>query len=169
MSLKQRKVTESDFVFHREGGSRWKNARPLQKGFGENVTAAGLQSEHRRGNVTIHTLRHTFGSLLALAGVPMRKIQALMGHKSITTTEGYSHSPKEETHADTRALEKLTAGFLPESLPEGFEEKTVTDRMRKGGLEPPRREPLDPKTYLCDCCPLRNLIKPPKIEPDNTR
>jgi integrase len=40
----------------------------------------------------IHTLRHTFGTHLALnPDVPVRTIQAWMGHASITTTELYLH------------------------------------------------------------------------------
>lgn len=45
---------------------------------------AGLQG-------SIHTLRHTFGSHLAQAGVALQKIQQWMGHSSIQTTEIYAH------------------------------------------------------------------------------
>ena len=36
-----------------------------------------------------HGLRHSFGTYLAMAGVPLRTIQAWMGHASITTTQIY--------------------------------------------------------------------------------
>jgi len=39
----------------------------------------------------LHILRHTFGSHLALAGVPLSVIQALMGHGSIQSTMVYVH------------------------------------------------------------------------------
>ena len=42
-------------------------------------------------NITLHTLRHTSGSWLAMEGVPLRAIRKLMGHRSITTTERYAH------------------------------------------------------------------------------
>lgn len=38
-----------------------------------------------------HDLRHTFGSRLAMAGVPIRAIQELMGHQTIAMTLRYSH------------------------------------------------------------------------------
>ena len=38
-----------------------------------------------------HVLRHTFCSLLAMAGKPAKAIQELAGHQSITTTERYMH------------------------------------------------------------------------------
>lgn len=40
---------------------------------------------------TWHDLRHTFGSRLAIAGVPLRRIQELMGHKTIQITCRYAH------------------------------------------------------------------------------
>jgi site-specific recombinase XerD len=39
----------------------------------------------------IHTLRHTYGSHLVMAGVPLRTVQILMGHSSIAVTEMYAH------------------------------------------------------------------------------
>jgi Phage integrase family len=38
-----------------------------------------------------HDLRHTFASRLAMAGVPIRTIQELMGHQSLTMTLRYAH------------------------------------------------------------------------------
>ncbi|ARO87964.1 hypothetical protein EBAPG3_009400 [Nitrosospira lacus] len=37
----------------------------------------------------LHGFRHTFGSTLANAGVDAFRIQKVMGHKSLTTTQGY--------------------------------------------------------------------------------
>ena len=38
-----------------------------------------------------HVLRHTFASHLAMRGVPMRTIQELMGHSSLTMALRYAH------------------------------------------------------------------------------
>ena len=40
---------------------------------------------------TIHELRHTFASQLAIAGVSIYKISKWLGHASIKTTEIYAH------------------------------------------------------------------------------
>ena len=41
--------------------------------------------------VRFHDLRHTFASHLAMASVPIRTIQQLMGHESLDMTLKYAH------------------------------------------------------------------------------
>jgi len=38
-----------------------------------------------------HSLRHTFCTWLVESGVPLAHVQQIVGHSSITVTEGYSH------------------------------------------------------------------------------
>jgi site-specific recombinase XerD len=57
-----------------------------------------------------HCLRHTFASRLVMAGVDLRTVQELMGHKSIQMTVRYSHLTPKHTLA---AVERL-AGGIPE-------------------------------------------------------
>ena len=42
-------------------------------------------------SIRIHDLRHTFASWLALKGVPIQQIQALLGHSQLSTTLRYAH------------------------------------------------------------------------------
>jgi integrase len=51
-----------------------------------------------------HCLRHTFASRLVIAGVDLRTVQELMGHKSIQMAVRYSHLTPKHTLA---AVEKL--------------------------------------------------------------
>ena len=44
----------------------------------------------RKGGITFHSLRHTFGTRMAAVGVPMRTLQEWMGHRNLATTEIYA-------------------------------------------------------------------------------
>lgn len=54
---------------------------------------------HKAGlndNLTVHSLRHTFGTTLLSEGVPLPYIQALMDHRSPQTTSIYLHIQNNE-------------------------------------------------------------------------
>ena len=71
--------------------------RRMRKALG----AAGLDTAHR-----FHDLRHTFGTAMAAAGVPMRTLQEWMGHRDIDTTQRYAdYAPR------TRDAELVAAAF----------------------------------------------------------
>jgi integrase len=55
-----------------------------------------------------HDLRHTFGTTMAAAGVPMRTLQEWMGHKHISTTERYADYAPRASEG-----EWITAAFTP--------------------------------------------------------
>jgi site-specific recombinase XerD len=69
-----------------------------------------------------HCLRHTFASRLVMAGVDLRTVQELMGHKSIQMTVRYSHLNPKHTLA---AVEQLT----------GAVSATPTDTKTSTGTE----------------------------------
>lgn len=52
-----------------------------------------------------HVLRHTFGTWLAEAGVPLRQVQELMGHSTIKMTERYAHVAPSSLMEAVRVLE----------------------------------------------------------------
>lgn len=57
---------------------------------------------------SLHRLRHTFGANLTMAGVPLRRVQELMGHADYATTEKYyAHLTPEGAGTAVKLLEKL--------------------------------------------------------------
>ena len=67
-------------------------ARNLQRSLDRIVKKTNINK-----NVTLHTLRHTFGSVLLRRGVNIEVVSRLMGHANINITYNkYIHSVKEE-------------------------------------------------------------------------
>ena len=63
---------------------------------------------------TWHCLRHTFASRLVMAGVDLRTVQELMGHKTIQMTVRYAHlAPKHQLAAVQRLCDTGTAQKAP--------------------------------------------------------
>jgi integrase len=58
--------------------------------------------------VTYHTTRHTFGSWLAMRGVPIKTIQELLGHKNISMTMRYAHLTEDVKKEAVNVLNGLT-------------------------------------------------------------
>ncbi|HTC58738.1 MAG TPA: site-specific integrase [Solirubrobacteraceae bacterium] len=50
--------------------------------------------------ITYHELRHTFGTRMAAAGVPLRTLQYWMGHADSKTTQIYAHYQPAENEAE---------------------------------------------------------------------
>ena len=65
------------------------------------LKAARLDESHR-----FHDLRHTFGTAMVAAGVPMRTLQEWLGHRDTETTQRYAdYAPR------ARDAELVAAAF----------------------------------------------------------
>lgn len=68
-------------------------------------------------NLTTHTARHTFATTITLANnVPLETVSALLGHKSIRTTQIYARIVASKVSADMKDLKAKFAVQLPQSL-----------------------------------------------------
>jgi integrase len=76
---------DDDLVFPHPTTGRPLDKSKVRKRFLAAVQAAGITR-----HLTVHDLRHTFGTRMAAAGVPLRTIQEWMGHADFKTTEIYA-------------------------------------------------------------------------------
>lgn len=81
LKLARRRGTDLGYVVHRDG----KRVGNIKRAFNTACSEASLE------DVTPHTLRHTRGTWLAQAGVPLDKIGGWLGHTDTRTTMLYAH------------------------------------------------------------------------------
>lgn len=74
--------------------SRWQVSQALSKIFKRSSIQTSVKLEgrkHRTPEATFHSLRHTFVSFAANAGVPLHIVQTIVGHESTAMTRHYYH------------------------------------------------------------------------------
>lgn len=87
---------------------RWGTERKviLRQTFDRHIFDPAAARAKMPDGLRLHDLRHSYASWLVQLGVPMREVQYLLGHASITTTERYSHFAPEVGDGARKALDR---------------------------------------------------------------
>jgi len=93
---------DAQWLFPGQNKDKHLSKRSAQKVFKRACRKAGINKE-----VGIHSLRHSFATHLLEQGVDLRYIQNLLGHKSSTTTEIYTHVSNKNLIEITNPFDKL--------------------------------------------------------------
>ncbi len=83
-------MKKNELVFKNRTGKR---IQEVSNAFSRAIHTLGFNKEvtDTRYKIVFHSLRHTFGSWLALQGTPIFNIKELMGHRKIEMTMIYAH------------------------------------------------------------------------------
>lgn len=103
-----RQARPKRYLFPGDGGKRPLSHSSAQKAFGRAKLAAGIAKP-----VSFHTLRHSFATHLLEDGVNVRTIQSLLGHRSLQTTERYTHVAENYLHQMRSPLDRLRGKETP--------------------------------------------------------
>jgi site-specific recombinase XerD len=90
------------YLFPGQGGKRPLSHSAAQEGFHKARIKAGIDKP-----VSFHTLRHCFATHLLEDGADIRKIQVLLGHRSLQTTQRYIHLAKNYLNQTRSPLDRL--------------------------------------------------------------
>jgi integrase/recombinase XerD len=101
---KHERPSSTRYFFVPSSGEAPLHETTLQKTFTAAYAGLGLTK-----HASIHTLRHSYATHLLEADISLRTIQAILGHKSLRTTELYMHVTQPGVEHLQEVLDRLMA------------------------------------------------------------
>ena len=129
--------------------SKWRISHGLELIFKAAHIETSVKIEGRRTRTpeaTFHSLRHTFVSLAANAGVPLPVVQAIVGHSSTAMTRHYYHENEDVLRQAVAAIPAIGTGAAavpPVALPSLGTTVTPPRAVPRQGGVPARLKRLD--------------------------
>jgi integrase/recombinase XerD len=103
----ERPLVESKYLFvSKINGDSPLHETTIQKTFTAACREIGLEKR-----ATVHTLRHSYATHLLEAGISLRAIQQVLGHKSLRTTEVYLHVTHPGAERLQQVVDELMSGL----------------------------------------------------------
>lgn len=125
MLLEMKAVTPGKALFYTAIG-RKRPLRDFRTAWQRALRLAGIW------DFRFHDLRHTTASTLAMAGVDMRTIQEILGHRSPAMTQRYAHlSPEHQTRAISKLDEVMAVGDVGHQHSHGQQHTHHPERERR--------------------------------------
>ncbi len=97
----RRKKVKTPYVFSK------KNGKPLSSDTVQRIVKTAAKKAGIQKRVTPHTLRHSYATHLLEAGENIRKIQELLGHSDLSTTQIYTKVSLQELKKVKSPLDRL--------------------------------------------------------------
>lgn len=106
-----KKTSTSRFVFSFNSSDRPIDHKAIQKWFKRAIAAIGIdESIRQEKNISFHSWRHTFVSLMRNNGAPDSVVMLITGHQSREMQDHYTHGGMD---FNTHSLENLVGESLP--------------------------------------------------------
>ncbi|RKH39108.1 site-specific integrase [Corallococcus sp. AB050B] len=121
-ALKEHRHLRGAHVFCQEDGQML-TAGLMKAPLKRALARAGIRRE--QGLIGWHDLRHTYGSHLAMRGIPLKVIQELMGHATIEMTMRYAHLAPEARESAVQQLDR--------PVPQTYASEASTPKGHTGG------------------------------------
>ena len=135
--------------------SKWRISHGLELIFKAAHIETSIRIEGRRTRTpeaTFHSLRHTFVSLAANAGVPLPVVQSIVGHSSTAMTRHYYHENEEVLRQAVAAIPTIgslststrsTCSTRLSTAPATPNSQLTTHNSKRGASVPARLKRLD--------------------------